>query len=282
MKIMKQLLVIIIFLSACKKNGGEDTPQDKPYRVKQIQNSGEQRSFTYDAENRITRIDFNGGSFRFTYSGAEILAQTHFANNEVDLSWRYKFVVAGGRITGGARLMSNGAVGRTFLFEYDNQQRLSTAIMSLKNFTGDEDENSRYQFSYDAQNNLQQVIMVRKIKSGSTLVNSDSTSATLTYFNNKSFITYKQLGFDFFGSATAAIQLQGMETIPFSFTFIENIVPSAKAVQLIDTKKYKWGDVNSTWSPASSSAPSFSETDYLHNDGQLNQFKNNTIQWEPY
>jgi hypothetical protein len=287
--IMEQLKIILLvtiflaaFVPACKKDN-DTAPQDKPYRVKEIQDGAEARVFSYDSENRISRINFNGGYFRFTYTSSEITAQTYSSSDLPDPNWKYIFSTSSGRIISGRRYLPNGGIGREYEYVYDDQQRLTTAVMSLKDFTGAEAEHYRYRFFYDAQSLLQQVVLIRKIKTGASMVNSDSTSATLSYFTEKTFMTWKHLGFDFFGSTTAGIELQGMETMPFSFTFIEGIIPSGKAVKLIDTKKYKWNDGASTWSPASTSAPAFSEADYVHDaTGRLQQYKDNTIQWEPY
>jgi hypothetical protein len=274
-------IILATLVPACKKNNKDTPPQEKPYRIKKIIDDPEQKVFSYDNKNRVTRIDFNGGSFRFIYSNAEITAQTWFSNDTPDPNWKYIFQLEGGHITSGRRYLSNGGIGREYQYGYDNQQRLATLVMSLKDFTGAEDENHRYQFLYDAQNILQQVILVRKIKVVNTLTNSDSTSATLTYFSDRSFITWKQLGFDLFGIATAGIEMQGFETMPFSFTFPERIVPAGKAIKLIDTKKYKWD--GSTWSPASTNSQTFSDADYQHDaTGLLQKYKSNTIQWEPY
>lgn len=275
------ILLLTTFMLSCKKD--KTTKPEQAYRVKEIQNGAEHKTFLYDNANRVVRINFNGGSYRFTYSSTDITAQVYFSNDNPDPSWKYIFDMANGRITGGRRYMPNGAIGREYTYEYDNQQRLTAIVMSLKDFTGDEDENHRYQFLYDGQSDFQQVIFTRKIKTANVLENADSTSVSLTWFTGKSFVTWKDMGFGFFGKATAAIEIQGLETIPFSFTFLEKIIPADRAAQSIETKKYKWNPADGSWSPASTNTHTFPETDYQYNEaGQLQKYKTNTIQWEIY
>lgn len=285
MKQLRIVLMTVISLTAilsCNKDDDGNPPSGTSYRVKGIQNSGEQKTFTYDNQDRITRIDFNGGSYRFTYSPAEITAQVYFTNGTPDPSWKYVFTVANGRISNGRRYFPNGAISREYQYGYDNQQQLSTLVMSLKDFTGDEAENFRYQFFYDGQS-LRRVALVRKIKNGSVLENADSSSGTFSYFTGKSFINWKQIGFNFFGAATAGIEFQGQETMPFSFTYLDQVVPSDKAVQIFDTKKYNWNPGTGTWNLLLSTTQTFVETNYEYNQtGQLEKYKNNTITWESY
>lgn len=277
------LALLITFLSACKKDGGTNPTPEPTYRVKKIQNGAEYKNFTYDNQNRVTSIGFNTGSYRFTYSPNEITVQTYAADGTPDPNWKYVFTTINSCIKKGSRYLSNGAVGRDYFYEYDNDGRLWTTVMSLKDFTGDEMEDHRYYFSYDAQNNLSKVAYTRDNWIGNNLVKADSVSASLSYYTEKPFITWKQVGFDFFGAASGGIQLTGLEVIPFSFLFLENIILSGKAARSIDAKKYKWNPATTSWSPASENNKTYPETDYgYNNEGLLVNDKTMTIEWEVY
>lgn len=286
MRSVNAAILTIAFFSAmisCSKNDDNDPAPGQSQRIKTIRDGAAEKIFLYDAGNRIARIDFSGGSFRFVYSSAEITVQTYFSNNTPDPNWKYVFAVSGGRITGGRRYLPNGGIGREYHYAYDGQQRLSGLIMSLKNFTGEEDESHRYEFFYDAQSLMQRVAFTRKSRTGNGLVNMDSSSASVSYFMDRSFINWKQMGFDFFGTATAGIEMQGMEIMPFSFTFTERIIPSDKAVKQIQTQKYRWDQGTNAWKIESTDMQTFSESEHEYSQaGLLQKYKTNIIGWEPY
>ena len=79
MKHLFLLLTVVLFSGiylGCKK-GKEDPPQtNRPYRIKTTTDGADKKTFSYDNESRLTRIDFAGGSFRVGYSNVEITAQT--------------------------------------------------------------------------------------------------------------------------------------------------------------------------------------------------------------
>lgn len=274
-------MLVIFAASACKKEGGNK--HETAYRIKKIQNGAEYKNFTYDNQRRVSRIDFNTGSFQFMYSTNEIVVQTYATDGAPDPNWKYVFATENGRIKKGTRYLSTGTIGRNYTYAYDDNNRLRLTYMSLKDFNGDEAEDHRYYFSYDAQNNVQQIAYTRASWIGSERVNNDSISASFGYYADKPFIKWKQVGFDFFGAATGGIQLQGLEIIPFSFLFLENLVLSEKAVQAIDTEKYKWNSLNKSWAAASTSSKTWTETDYGHNDEGLPvKYKTITVEWESY
>ena len=287
---MKHLFFIVITLAffagtqqSCKKGKSNNPQPNQPKRIKSISDAGDKKTFSYDNENRLTRIDFNGGSFRIAYSSPEITAQVYFANGNPDPSWKYLFTKQNNRINGGFRYLPNGGIGRDYRYEYDIDGRLSLTIMRLRDFTGEVTESHRYNFSYDAENNLQQVKYTRENRSGVVMQKADSVSATISYYNSKNFIKWKQTGFDFFGKVTAGIQLTGLEIIPFSFLFQENIVPNEKAIQAIDTKRFVWNQGSNSWGLTSSNNQNHPETFYEHNnEGLVVKYKNIAIEWEAY
>jgi len=287
---MKHLFLILltgVFFSgiylSCKK-GKENNPQPgQSYRIKSTIDGADKKTFSYDNENRLTRIDFAGGSFRIGYSNVEITAQTYFTNGNPDPNWKYMFTIHNGRINGGFRYLPNGGIGRDYRYEYDTDGRLQLAIMRLYDFTGDVSESHRYDFSYDGQNNLQQVIFTRGNRIGTGIQKADSVSSIISYYNDRDFIKWKQTGFDFFGKVSGGIRLTGLEIIPFSFLFQENIIPSEKALQTLDSKKYQWNTTTQLWNQVSTVNQTWSQADYVYNnEGLPVKFKNIAIEWEAY
>ena len=269
---------------ACKK-GDKNTPPDTSshYRIRTTTEGSDKKTFSYDGINRLTRIDFDGGYYQITYSNTEINAQVFFANGNPDPSWKYRFAVNNNHIVGGFRYMPNGSIGRDYRFDYDNDGRLQLTTMGLYDFTGDISEKHRYGFVYDGGNNLQQVHYTKELKDGNTMKKTDSISTAISYYTNKNFIKWKQTGFDFFGKVTGGVQLTGLEIIPFSFLHQERIIPTEKAVQKIDLKKYAWLQGSNSWSNALSATQNIPETDYVYNDKGLPvKYKNVTIEWEAY
>ncbi|MFT3748236.1 MAG: hypothetical protein QM768_07975 [Agriterribacter sp.] len=276
------ILIVASFTFSCKKNNGSQPSPDLPYRVKNIQNGSEYKNFTYDNQGRVSNIEFNNGYYQFTYSASEITVQTYFSNGTPDPTWKYVFTTEGGSIKKGSRYLPNGAVGRNYFFEYNNAKQLQSIYMSLLDFTGDETEDHRYYFLYDAQQ-LNQVIYTRDNRTGNNLVKADSVSTAIGYYTEKPFIKWKQVGFDFFGSVSGGVQLTGLEIIPFSFLFLENIIMSDKAVQSIDTKKYKWNSGTASWTEASAGNRAYPDTDYEYNNSDmLVKYRNITITWDQY
>lgn len=286
MKINLVLYLSILVLApgiACKKNKGDTPTPGSLYRVKNIQNGEEYKNFKYDDQNRISNISFNNGYYQFTYSGNEITVQTYFSNGTPDPTWKYLFTTEGGHIKKGSRYLPNGSIGRNYFFEYNNAGQLWTTYMSLLDFTGDEMEDHRYYFSYDVQQQLNQVAYTRGNWFENNLVKADSVSTAISYYAEKPFLKWKQVGFDFFGPASGGVQLTGLEIIPFSFLFLENIIISDKAVQSLDTKKYKWNSTTTSWSEASANNRTYAETDYMYDNNELLvKYKNISIAWESY
>lgn len=284
-KLVFYLTIYIMALEAtsCKKNKEVQPNPDTAYRVKGIQNDTEYKNFEYDNEGRVSNIAFNNGSFRFNYSGNEITVQTYFSNGTPDPNWKYLFTTEEGRIKKASRYLPNGAVGRNYFFEYDNAGQLWATYMSLLDFTGDEMENHRYYFLYDAQQQLNQVAYTRNNLSGNNIVKADSASMIVSYYTDKPFIKWKQVGFDFFGPVSGGVQLTGLEVIPFSFLFLENIIMSDKSVKSIATKKYTWNSTTTSWSEASANNKTYAETVYAYDSNELlMKYKNISITWESY
>ena len=268
---------------ACKKDKDNDPQPGSSYRIKSTLDGSDKKTFSYDNENRLTRIDFTGGSYQITYSNVEIKAQTYFANGNPDPNWKYLFTLNSNRINGAFRYLPNGAIGRDYRFEYDSEGRLQLTVMRLFDFTGDASETHRYSFSYDAEHNLQQVAYTREIRDGATMKKADSVAAIISYYTGRVFIQWKQTGFDYFGKATGGIRLTGLDIVPFSFLFQENIILSEKAIQTTGTKKFFWNQGTSAWSQVSSDNQNYPESDYQYNDKGLPvKFTNIAIEWEPY
>lgn len=285
---MKTILlsgIVLLVFFACKKDKDNDPPQPAgTYRIKSTTQGSDKKTFHYDADNRVDRINFNGGSYRFTYSNTEINAQTYFEDGSPDPGWKYRFAINNNKIVNGFRYQTNGAISRDYTYGYDNETgNLVLAATRIFDFTGDVSEAHNYRFTYNADNNLETVNYLKRQKSGNKMQQSDSAAITLTYYTDKNFVTQKQMGFDFFGKRAGGIQLTGLETMPFSLLFQERIIPSEKAIQSIVTKKYSWNPGSNTWSVPLTGNQSFPGSDYtFNNNGLPVKYKNVTIEWETY
>jgi len=261
-------------VAGCKKNNSSSN--GKSDRVRIITGTTESRSFLYDNAARIVRINSSAGySTRFTYLPAEIVVQDYFSNDQPDPQGKYSFTLQNGRITSGRKYLSTGAIVHEYVYRYDAQQRLATLSFNIKDFAGNDAENHNYQLTYDGEDNVQQITFKRSLAG----VNADSSAVTITWYADKSFITWKNLGFDLFGKVPVGHQLQGQVAIPFSLA--EKIFPTKKAVKAVDTKKYQWNPGTGSWGLQSSNNDTHPETDYQYDEsGRLKKYMNYTIEWD--
>lgn len=261
-------------LAGCKKS--DSPPPEKLRRIRAITGTTETKTFLYDNEDRVTRINSSAGySTRFTYSPTEIIVQDYFSNDQPDPQGKYSFTVENGRVASGRKYLSNGAVVHEYGYQYDGQQRLAAISFIIKDFTGSDAENHYYQLSYDAQDNLQQITFKRSLEGE----DADSSSVTITWYTDKSFLTWKNMGFDVFGKIPVGHKVQGQVAIPFSLA--DNIYPAKNAIKLVDTKNYRWNPATGAWRFSSSQSGTRPETDYQYNvPGWLTKYLNYTIEWD--
>ena len=269
-------VVALLVFTGCKKNDNNPSSTEKINRVKKLSTGTENKVFLYDNDSRLVRINSSDGySIRFTYSSSEIVMQIYSSNDQPDPQGKYSFTIANGLITSGRKYLPNGAVVHEYGYRYDNQQRLEAVTFNIKDFTGNNSETHNYQLTYDASDNLQQLIFKRSAAG----VSSDSGSVTITYLSDKSFITWKNMGFDYFGKAPVGHQLQGQVAIPFSL--VEKIHPAQKAVKTVETKNYQWNPGTKNWTLKSSDNQTHPETDYQYNELQwLIKYMSYTIEWD--
>lgn len=267
-------IVALLLFSGCKKN--DSSPAEKINRIKTLSTGTENKVFSYDNDSRLVRINSSDGySIRFTYSSSEIVVQTYSSNDQPDPQGKYSFTIANGSITSGRKYLPNGAIVHEYEYQYDNQQRLQTVTFNIKDFTGSNSESHHYQLMYDAENNLQQLAFKRSASG----VNTDSSSVAISFFSDRSFITWKNMGFDYFGKAAVGYQLQGQVAIPFSL--VEKIYPAQKAVKTVDTKNYQWNPGTKIWSLKSSDNQAHPETDYQYNELKwIIKYMSYTLEWD--
>jgi hypothetical protein len=264
----------LLLFAACKKDKNDPSPE-QVNRVREILGATEAKVFFYE-QDRLIRINSDAGySIRFTYSPSEIIVQVYSSNDQPDPLGKYSFTLDNGRIASGRKYLPNGAVVHEYGYQYDNEQRLSSVTFSIKDFTGNDTENHSYQLVYDDGNNLQQLAFKRKVDG----INSDSSSVTFTRFTGKSFITWKNMRFDYFGKAAVGHQLQGMVPIPFSL--VDEFYPAQNAIKSVETKSCHWNPNSGNWSIQSLSSDTWSETDYQYNElGWLTKYMDYTIAWD--
>lgn len=272
MKKLTLAFVTIILVVACKKdkNGGPGNQ-----RISRILSGSEQQLFAYDNQKRITRIDYNAAfSLRFEYSAAGVFIQQYGAGDVPNPNRKYDFTIVNGKITSGHRYLEDKFVDN-FYYVYDEQQKLVTMIISRR-YDGTEYENHAYSLLFDAQKNVQGIAFKRKLDGK----NSDSIFISKTYYP-QSFISWRDMGFDYFGSAPVAQSHLGYG-IPMPFSIAGGaIYPSNNALKSEDDQYFTWNEVTKKWIPRAPNGFTRAESDYQYdNNGRLINYGGSEIHWQ--
>ncbi len=266
-------LVLSVLLAACKKDKDKKSGNGL---VSSISNGvSSAQLFSYDAQKRLIRTDYSAAfSLRFEYSGAGVLIQGYDGANNPVADSRYDFTIIGGKIANGNRYRP-GNITDKYYFEYDAQQRLTQAIIS-KTFNGTENEQHRYWISYDAGNNVQSIGFRRTLQGK----NDDSIHITRTYYENKSFIRWKDIGFDYFGSAAVGQPHLGYG-ITMPLFVISNYYPSEHALKSVAEENFHWNILTNKWVADAPNGYTRDENLYKYDQrGRFIGHDGDTIEWE--
>jgi hypothetical protein len=272
MKYIFFICSLVIIVVSCKKDK-KDNPGDK--RIVSVSDGVNAQLLAYDDLKRISRIDYNAAfSLRFEYSAAGVFIQQYGAGNTPDPDVKYDFTIVGGRITSGHKYLANQRVNN-FSYGYDGQQRLTSIYISLR-FDGNEFENHFYTITYDVQNNVEAIAFRRRQDNE----NSDSMYISQTYFEGKSFITWRDMGFDYFGSAAFGQEHLGYGII-VPFYLLSHVYPSQHALKSQNTQRFSWNPVTKKWIVQGSNNFIRQDTEYVHDaNGRLVKYFGNDIQWQ--
>lgn len=207
--------------------------------------------FSYDNQKRLSRIDYDAStSLRVEYAADSILLQ-YYDGAAPNSQKKYVFNISNGRIVTG-KDYKPGQATKNLFYQYDNQQRLIEAGIRVMQPNGSLDRRFDCYFSYDAQHNMQEL----KFYSALSFKAMDSIQISRTYFQNRSFFTFKDIGFDYFGIASTGLYYEAMGIedvlIPLPF-FTFHIYPGTYAIkgESIAGKARELLDLNSQWKDAS-------------------------------
>ncbi len=289
---MKQYIFLIFLLAgtalfSCKKN------KDKEVDNRMIQSfSGFNytTNFLYDDQSRLIRIDYNAThSARFEYNATGVIVK-YFEGAGLDPSDRYEFIITNGKVISCRRFLTGGNIWDLF-YGYDSRQRLSEIGIRESGSNGQIYQRYDCYFAYDAQNNMHEVKLNGARGAGAP---SDSIVITSTYYENKSFFTFRDIGFDYFGTVAVGLEylpvLAREFLVPFPFVkrFIgtsnpSTIYPSAhpiKAWSLKGRAMVETGSFAYTFSPVEFSS-GYNENVYEHDQqGKLVKTNGYTVVWQ--
>lgn len=269
------LLLTCSILVACKKNDA-GSGNGKKQRIRSISDGSSAQIFEYDNERRITRLYYNASySLKFSYSPAGVNIQRLGSGDIPDPDRKYDFSIVNGRITNGTEYQPDKRT-RRFNYNYDEAGRMIHVGINLQ-YDGNTYETHRYTFEYDDRNNVKQVDFVRRDNGG--LDNSDSISISKGYYDRK-FITWSDMGFDFFGTASAGQEHLGYGiVVPFSLA--SSIYPGSQALKGETSSRYYWNPVTKKWALNSTNSFTRNEADYTHDaGGRLTEYFGHAIEWQ--
>jgi hypothetical protein len=259
------IMVVLLLMASCKKDSGDEEPDFvyEEQRITSIRNKidGNSATFTYDTENKLSRIDFNYDgnlSVRFDYTLPTITAQ-YYKGAAPDITReKYTFTLLNGMVANYRMTRANGNIYDTY-FEYDDSGRMIEAgqrgisngnlFMTLDCY-----------FSYNTQNNTQQI----KLFGSRGLQASDTVVFTRTFDTERNYFTFHNIGFNYFGSFSTGVayEVAGINPVilPFPFftsePFVDHFpnVPSTSPIKLLDGegKARDFTSIfNNDWAPVS-------------------------------
>ncbi len=274
MRIFFLLFFLPVLLVACKKDK-DKLPGN--LRVRSILNgTSSEQIFTYDEQKRLIRLDRNAlYSIRLTYSPAGVLIQGYDGANDPVPDNRSIFTIVGGKIVGGNQYRSNNEIDK-YSFEYDAQQRLNTVIIR-RTYNDIEESTNRYWISYDAQNNVA-AISVRKEFQGQ---NDDSLYIARTYYNDKPYLLWKDIGFDYYGSAAIAQLSFFGDGLSLPLLLARDYHPSEHALKSLTQQNFSWNALTKKWIAGQSSTKTYDEGMYKYDQrGRFIGHDGDLIEWE--
>lgn len=274
---MKKTLSIsicfMILTFSCKKEKGDDTKQD---RVQSISHENLfSHVFTYDNQQRLSRIDYDAGSsLRFEYNGSGLLMQ-QYNGNAPDPDRKYDLTIVNGRAVSGRQYLPGNKVNE-YDYQYDNANKMSSATVVLKT-AGDEKETHYYTFHYDANDDLAETRVLKRADN----VKVDSVAYSYTYYTRRPFLNWAHFGFDHFGNAAFSVDNLGYGTYMPQLYGID-IRPRTHAWATLTAKNYTWNAGLSVWVQLGSAGTSNrSEADYVYDDrNRLIKADGLTIAWK--
>lgn len=251
----------LLLLISCSKSGSSPTAVKKVHTISD--GNFFTRYYSYDDQKRLSRIDYDAGSsLRFTYSASGVSMQLYNAEAPHP-DTKYDLTLVNGKAVSGRQYLAGNKVNE-YSYNYDNEQRLTSAEISLKT-NNTITARHFYSFEYDAQHNVTEV----RFKSMAGNVRQDSISLAKIYYADRSYINWKDLGFDHFGSTTVSVENLGYGTY-MPQLFGQDFRPNKNALKATTLKNYAWDAGTATWKAIGAPGTSNYDTGtYQYNEAGL-------------
>lgn len=217
---------VVILLAACSKQNGSGQP-DLNYdeeRIASITIKDETRTavFTYDEQKRLSRIDYNYDDFlslRFVYNGQTITAQYYKGAAPDPQREKYVFTLLNNRVVNSRMTNPNGSYNDTY-FDYDAQNRMTEIGFRSVSSDGSLGAKTDGYYSYSNTGNEQTFKLYGQWIGKQT----DTITQTRAWHADKQFVSFSNLGFNYFGTAAAgfAHNIAGMMPVIEPFPFIRS------------------------------------------------------------
>ena len=258
-------------LTSCKK-GSDGT--HKGNRISSISSPQFNHLYNYDAQNRLAGIDYSvSNHMKVEYSSSGIVFQWYDgAGNPTNQ--RMEMNLVNGRVQYIVETVNNHKNEHSYY--YDNEGRMNRAQAKRTTIGNNQlQSNGEALFTWNGD---------RLIKTVHTLqdrdgVKTDSLIWDMSYYGDKKFITWDDVGFPYLGKAPLA----GMSTgfgyrLPVTF-LSEGIVPSVTALKVVARKNYSYH--SGQWQLTTSTSD-YPESYYQYDgQGKLSKWLNNIdITWK--
>ncbi|SDD65880.1 hypothetical protein SAMN04487894_111151 [Niabella drilacis] len=265
------ILFLCLFFASCKKDGGNAA--SKADRIAGIKSSVFHHIYQYDGQNRLTGIDYGISSkMKAEYSPSGIVLQWYDgANNPT--AYRIEMNVVDGRVTDAIETNDNFSIQHDY--NYDSEGRMQQAQATKRNAQNNQTVNKgESKFTWNGSLLSKVVLQVWDANGAKT----DSIIWDISYYENKKYFTWEDMGFSFFGKAPIGGFPNGFGfRLPLLF-LSEGMIPSAAAMKSGTRKSYYRH--NGQWQLTNGNSE-YPETLYGYDaQGRLNKWGDIEINWK--
>ncbi|SDD65909.1 hypothetical protein [Niabella drilacis] len=273
-KIIYCILSLLLFISSCKKNG-ENTSRNGRKKIASVK-TDKVNTFIYDDERRLVRVNYGATDYRkIAYSPTGFTIQLFDAGNNPVAETLGAFNMVDGKVVSGQEAYDNNRE-LSHTYQYDAQGRLTQhTTLRLEKITHKKLETKKYYYSYEG-NNPSRII---ELSFNGENVRRDSAVTQYTYYEDKKFYTWADIGFDYFGTVPAAIDESPLRNFP-AYNVLSTL-PFNNAPKSSTSKRYRWDNAQQKWNYQSGSSGTVPEDLYQNDaDGYLVKYSSADIVWQ--